>query len=157
MNDSSVRKLPERLKQRRCLRELSIRRLAEATGISARQYAKYERAGAGGVMPPIDKLISICHILDCSVDELLHQEGTVHTVVGESRYIRTRKKLLQRLDTSAEFNFYVLSAMNSSDEKLEHYNEITLLDSQRSEEQDDLATGPQANLIVEPHPDRQRM
>ena len=84
-------------------------------------------------MPPIDKLVAICNMLDCTVDEILHQEGTVHTIYGESRYIRTRRKLLQRLDSSAEFNFYVLSAMNNTDEKLCHYNEITLLEAEENE------------------------
>ncbi|MCP5206544.1 MAG: helix-turn-helix transcriptional regulator [Hahellaceae bacterium] len=133
MYEANVKKLPERLRQRRKLREISIRRLSELTGISPRQYAKYERSGPKMVMPPIDKLLIICNILDCTVDELLYQEGTVHTIVGESRYIRTRKKLLKRLDTSAEFNFFVLSAMSSSDEKLRHYNEITLIDAEESE------------------------
>lgn len=133
MYEANVKKLAERLRQRRKLRELSIRRLSELTSISPRQYAKYERTGPEAVMPPIDKLLVICSVLDCSVDELMYQEGTVLTVVGESRYIRTRKKLLKRLDASAEFNFFVLSAMNSSDEKLRHYNEITLLDAEESE------------------------
>ncbi len=127
MYDANVKKLAERLKQRRKLREMSIRELAELAQISPRQYAKYERSGPRGVMPPVDKLITICQILDCSVDELLHQEGTVHSVIGEPGYIRTRKKLLRRLDSSTEFNFYVLNAMNSSEEKLRAYNEITLL------------------------------
>lgn len=134
MNSSSIKKFPERLKQRRLLREMSIRRLAEGANISPRQYAKYERAGPRGVMPPIDKLVAICNMLDCTVDEILHQEGTVHTIYGESRYIRTRRKLLQRLDSSAEFNFYVLSAMNNTDEKLCHYNEITLLEAEENEQ-----------------------
>jgi transcriptional regulator with XRE-family HTH domain len=133
MYEANVKKLAERLRQRRKLRELSVRRVSELTGISPRQYAKYECGGSKMVMPPIDRLLAICNVLDCSVDELLYQEGTVLTVVGESRYIRTRKKLMKRLDASAEFNFFVLSAMNSSDEKLRHYNEITLLDAEESE------------------------
>lgn len=132
MIDINIRKLPERLKQRRKLRELSIRQVAEQTDISPRQYAKYERVGAKGVMPPVDKLLAICRVLDCTIEDLLHQEGTVCTIVGEPRYIRTRRNLLRRLDSSAEFNFYVLSAMSSTDEKLKHYNEITLLDAERS-------------------------
>ncbi len=132
MNEINIRKLPERLKQRRRLREMSIRSVAELTGISPRQYAKYERPGPKGVMPPVDKLLAICKVLDCSIEDLLHQEGTVCTIVGEPRYIRTRRNLLRRLDSSAEFNFFVLSAMTSTDEKLKHYNEITLLDTERS-------------------------
>ena len=133
MYEANAKKLAERLKQRRRLREMSIRELAELAQISPRQYAKYERPGPRGVMPPIDKLITICQILDCSIDELLHQEGTVHSVIGEPVYIRTRKKLLRRLDSCTEFNFYVLNAMNASEEKLRAYNEITLLNTEEKE------------------------
>ena len=67
-------------------------------------------------MPPVDKLLAICRVLDCTIEDLLHQEGTVCTIVGEPDTFVHDEICCAGWTAVQSLIFMYLSAMSSTDE-----------------------------------------
>lgn len=81
--------LGENLQNIRKRRNLSQEELADKLNVSRQSVSKWE---SGSSYPEIEKIITICEIFQCSMDELIKGEITIPVIEGKQEYDRFTAK-----------------------------------------------------------------
>ena len=95
MNNAIRKKLGEKIRQWRKLRELTQEQLGEKAGISYKFIGEVER---GTVNPSLDSLIGISQALDVNVKELFPRENDLVTEFSHEE-LKTIKKAVKLLNS----------------------------------------------------------
>jgi transcriptional regulator with XRE-family HTH domain len=100
MNKTIRKKLGEKIRQLRKLRELTQEQLGERAGISYKFIGEVER---GTVNPSLDSLIGISQALDVNVKELFPSENDLVTEFSHEE-LQTIKKAVKLLNSRLNMN-----------------------------------------------------